>query len=255
MSGASTRLDAISVYREYHLMNFAMRGIFLFAVIFLKVSISASDSPPNFVVVLADDHGFDHCFSAQNNALPNHRNPWNFVRNGIPVGPTKGYSADLVTDEAVAWLRVRDTEKPFFLFVCYHEPHEPVATAERFSRLYKNLENPAERALWGNITQMDAGFGRLMAELDNLDLREDTVVLFASDNGPALTGKHPYGSAGPLRARKGYIHDGGNSRAGATALAGENGGGLCQRCSCLRRRCSPNFVRSRWSDASAGSQT
>lgn len=157
-----------------------------------------------------DDHGFDHWFSVQNNALPNHRNPYNFVRNGIPVGEIEGYSAGIVTDEAIAWLRNgRDQEKPFFLFVCYHEPHEPVATAPEFERLYADLEDPAERALWGNITQLDAGFGRLLNKLDSLGLRDDTVVFFTSDNGPALTGKHPYGSAGPLRAKKGYVWDGG----------------------------------------------
>lgn len=155
-------------------------------------------------------HGFDHWFSVQNNALPNHRNPYNFVRNGIPVGPMKGYSAGIVTDEAIRWLREgRDEGNPFFLFVCYHEPHEPVATAERFTALYADLDDPAERALWGNITQLDAGFGRLMTELDSLGLSEDTLVFFTSDNGPAITGKHPYGSSGPLRAKKGYLWEGG----------------------------------------------
>ena len=47
------------------------------------------------------DHGFRHWFSTQNNALPNHRNPDNFVRNGVPVGKLEGYSAQLVTDEAI----------------------------------------------------------------------------------------------------------------------------------------------------------
>lgn len=156
------------------------------------------------------DHGFDHWFSVQNNALPNHRNPYNFVRNQIPMGPLEGYSADLVTDEAVEWLRNgRDQEKPFFLYVCYHEPHEPVATAEHHARHYSHLEDPAERALWGNITQLDAGFGKLMAEVDSLDLRDNTIVFFTSDNGPALTGFHPYGSSGPLRAKKGYVWEGG----------------------------------------------
>lgn len=157
-----------------------------------------------------NDHGFDHWFSVQNNALPNHRNPWNFVRNGIPTGPLRGYSADLVTDEAIDWLRRgRNPENPFFLFVCYHEPHEPIATAEHHLRHYAHLDDPAERALWGNITQMDAGFGRLLAEIDSLGLRDDTLVFFTSDNGPALTRYHPYGSAGPLRAKKGYLWEGG----------------------------------------------
>lgn len=157
-----------------------------------------------------NDHGFDHWFSVQNNALPNHRNPYNFVRDGIPVGPLEGYSSGLVTGEAVEWLRHgRDPAKPFFLFVCYHEPHEPIATAPEFERLYAGFEDPAQRALLGNITQMDAGFGRLMAEIDSLGLRDSTLVFFTSDNGPAQTGKHPYGSAGPLRAKKGYVWEGG----------------------------------------------
>ncbi len=157
-----------------------------------------------------DDHGFDHWFSVQNNALPNHRNPWNFVRNGIPQGPLRGYSAEIVTDEAIRWLRnERDREAPFFLFVCYHEPHEPIATADEHMRLYRDLKDPAEKALWGNITQLDAGFGKLMAALDDQKLRDNTLVFFTSDNGPALTGKHPYGSTGPLRAKKGYLWEGG----------------------------------------------
>tara|TARA_R110002096_G_scaffold269404_6_gene463213 strand:+ start:1032 stop:2468 length:1437 start_codon:yes stop_codon:yes gene_type:complete len=157
-----------------------------------------------------NDHGFDHWFSIQNNALPNHRNPYNFVRNGIPVGPIEGYSAEIVTDEAIRWLETEEkTERPFFLFVCYSEPHEPVATAERHTQLYADKEDPAERALLGNITQLDEGFGRLMKAVDDLGLREDTLVLFTSDNGPAITGRHPYGSAAPLRAKKGYLREGG----------------------------------------------
>ncbi len=157
-----------------------------------------------------NDHGFDHWFSAQNNALPNHRNPWNFVRNGIPLGPMEGYSADLVVNEAIDWLREgRDLDKPFFLFLCFQEPHEPVASDERFTRQYAQFEDPSQRSLYGNVTQMDAGFGRLMAEVDSLGLTDDTVVFFTSDNGPAVTGRHPYGSAGDLRAKKGWLREGG----------------------------------------------
>lgn len=156
------------------------------------------------------DHGFNHWFSVQNNALPNHRNPYNFVRNGIPVGEIEGFSAGIVTDEAIRWMNEdREMEKPFFMFVCYHEPHEPIATADEYSSLYSHLEDPSERALWGNISQLDAGFGRLMGELERLKLRENTIVFFTSDNGPAITGKHPYGSTGPLRAKKGYVWEGG----------------------------------------------
>ena len=85
------------------------------------------------------DHGFNHWFTTQNNALPNHRNPDNFVRNGKQVGQLEGYSAQLVAAEASDWLRnLRDKEKPFFLFACFHEPHEPIASAKEFTDLYQS---------------------------------------------------------------------------------------------------------------------
>ncbi len=157
-----------------------------------------------------NDHGFDHWFATQNNALPNHRNPYNFVRNAIPVGPLEGYAAHLVVDEALAWLESgRDPAQPFFLFVSFHEPHEPIATDPKYEQLYAQFEDPAQRAHHGNITQMDAAFGRLLTALDEPQLRESTLVFFTSDNGPAITGMHPYGSSGPLRDKKGAMYEGG----------------------------------------------
>ncbi len=156
-----------------------------------------------------NDHGFNHWFSTQNNALPNHRNPYNFVRNGIPVGPQKGYAAHLVVDEAERWLtKLRDKTKPFFLFVCIHEPHEPIATDEQYARLYPS-DDPSFSAHHGNITQMDAAFGRLMKVLDREGVADSTFVFFTSDNGPAITSIHPHGSAGPLREKKGHLYEGG----------------------------------------------
>jgi len=154
------------------------------------------------------DHGFDHWFSTQNNALPNHRNPDNFVRNGQPLGKLEGYSAHLVVDEAIRWLGARDPSKPFFLYLCFHEPHEPIATAPKYTRLYPS-DDPSYSAHHGNITQMDDAFGRLMRALDERGLRENTFVFFTSDNGPAITPMHPHGSAGPLRDKKGSLYEGG----------------------------------------------
>ena len=164
------------------------------------------------------DHGFDHWFSTQNNALPSHRNPENFVRNGKPVGPLQGYSAQLVTDEAIQWLRnIRAKQRPFFLFVCYHEPHEPIESAPEFRRSYpdtgpRSVYDPSSSSIaahHGNVTQMDFHFGRLLKALDDDGLRDKTLVVFTSDNGPAITRTHPHGSAGPLREKKGHLYEGG----------------------------------------------
>lgn len=155
------------------------------------------------------DHGFDHWFSTHNNAYPNHRNPDNFVRNGQEVGKTQGFASQLVADEAIHWLRdLRDKTKPFFLYVCFHEPHEPIATADEYKKLYPS-DDKSFSAHHGNITQMDANFGRLMRALDDDKLRDSTFVMFTSDNGPAITPHHPHGSAGPLRDKKGSLYEGG----------------------------------------------
>ena len=156
-----------------------------------------------------NDHGFDHWFATQNNALPNHRNPMNFVRNGKPVGKLSGYAGPLVADEAVRWLADgRDKAKPFFLNVCFHEPHEPIASDEKYTAMYPS-DDPSYSAHHGNITQMDAAFGQVLAALDEHGLRENTFVFFTSDNGPAITRYHPHGSAGPLRDKKGSLYEGG----------------------------------------------
>lgn len=155
-----------------------------------------------------NDHGFDHWFSTQNNAYPNHHNPDNFVRNGKALGKLEGYAAHLVADEALSWLDSRDKSKPFFAYVCFHEPHEPIASDAKYTALYPH-EDPAYSAHHGNITQMDDAFGRLMKRLDDDGLRENTLVFFTSDNGPAITSQHPYGSAGPLRDKKGSVWEGG----------------------------------------------
>lgn len=155
------------------------------------------------------DHGFSDWFSTQNNALPNHRNPNNFVRNGQPVGEIEGYSAQIVAEETQSWLRRHQHDSnPFFLFVCFHEPHEPIASARRFAELYPS-DDPSLSAHHGNVTQLDDAFGRIITELDELNLRKDTFVFFTSDNGPAITSMHPHGSAGPLRDKKGSVYEGG----------------------------------------------
>jgi arylsulfatase A len=167
------------------------------------------------------DHGFEHWFSTQNNAYPSHKNPDNFVRNGVPVGKLEGYASHLVVDEATKWLsELRDKAKPFFLYVCFHEPHEPIASDEKYAKLYPS-DDPSYTAHHGNITQMDDAFGRLMRVLDEQELRENTLVFFTSDNGPAITAQHPHGSAGPFRDKKGSVYEGGIREPGLARWPGK----------------------------------
>jgi len=160
-------------------------------------------------------HGFEHWMSTQNNASPSHESPRNFVRNGTPVGPQEGYSCELVTKEALRWLsELRDKSKPFFLFVCYHEPHEPVASPQDLVAEYSSATKEGEANYYANIANVDRQVGKLLDKLDDMKLRDKTLVLFTSDNGPETllrypAGKSCHGSAGPLRGMKLHLYEGG----------------------------------------------
>ncbi|REK15577.1 MAG: N-acetylgalactosamine-6-sulfatase [Planctomycetota bacterium] len=159
-----------------------------------------------------NDHGYDWWMATQNNAAPSHENPSNFVRNGQPVGTLAGYSAPLVVEEAIAWLKQhRDQSQPFLLSVWTHEPHYPIKSAPEFKARYPDLTDEVQREHHANVTQLDHAFGTLMQALDALNLADDTVVFFTSDNGPEGDGitTPGRGSTGGLRGRKRSVYEGG----------------------------------------------
>ncbi|UCG47008.1 MAG: sulfatase-like hydrolase/transferase [Phycisphaerales bacterium] len=159
-----------------------------------------------------DEHGFEYWFSTGMDSKPTQQNPENFVRNGKPVGPLEGYSSTLIVREAINWLKNRwDRKRPFCLFVWFHAPHEYVRTAAEFMDMYKGRK---EAIYYGNVTQMDYEFGRLMKTMDEMKLRDKTFVMFTSDNGPEGLRRYrkavnSFGSAGPLRAGKLSLYEGG----------------------------------------------
>lgn len=168
-----------------------------------------------------NDHGFNHYLASQNNAIPSHLDPTCFFRNGKPT-KVDGYSAAVIVDEAITWLKNReDDRKPFCLFVWFHEPHRPIATPPQFSakfeqvpadpnRLRSKTDNqaghpaPSEAEYVANIAHMDWQVGRLVGDLDKNGHGQRTCVVFTSDNGPISPG-----SAGPLRGSKGTLWEGG----------------------------------------------
>ena len=171
------------------------------------------------------DHGFDHWLATSNFTKPTHRNPTNFVRNGKALGKIEGHSAQIVVDEAIQWLEIRDSNKPFFQYICLHEPHSEIASPERFNQMYSqftigkpdppSLTDRGPGEYFANVTHLDHQVGRLLRKLDQLGLRQNTFVFFTSDNGPVTENwRHwweinMYGSAGGLRGRKADLYEGG----------------------------------------------
>ena len=150
------------------------------------------------------DHGFDYWFATDNNAMPSHKNPHNFIRNGTPVGKLEGYSCQLVVDEAIRWLDDHDSsDKPFFLNVWFHEPHAPIAAPDDRVSKYGNLKDKA--AIYsGTIDNTDQAIARLLKKLKEVDLNKNTLIIYASDNGSYRNDR-----TGGLRGKKGDNWEGG----------------------------------------------
>jgi arylsulfatase A len=169
------------------------------------------------------DAGFDHWMATQNNAAPSHANPTNFVRNADPLGELEGYSCQLVVDEGMDWLDrhlAAVAEQPFFLFLSFHEPHEPVASPPEMTAGYQEVTvHEKEADYFANVENVDRAVGRLMAYLHEVGIDDNTLVVFTSDNGPETLSRYPnatrsWGRANPLRGMKLWTTDAGFRVAG-----------------------------------------
>ncbi|MEM6912312.1 MAG: sulfatase-like hydrolase/transferase [Verrucomicrobiota bacterium] len=98
---------------------------------------------------------------------------------------TAGWTPAVLTDFAIEFLS-RETSQPFFGYLSYLSPHGKWAAPEEYVAPYRRAgftENSAK--LFGMITHFDHHIGRLMGAIDELGLRDSTLVIFLSDNGPA----------------------------------------------------------------------
>lgn len=161
-----------------------------------------------------NDFGFDHWLATHNNASPSHQNPKNFIRNGEKAGVIEGFSSQIIVDEAIQWLEKKETNKPFFLEVTFHEPHEPIASPENLVNKYLPKAKTKEEAeYFANVENVDLAVGRLIAYLEKNN-SENTLVVFTSDNGPETLmryhrAKKSYGSPGELKGMKLWTNEAG----------------------------------------------
>ncbi|NLS80126.1 MAG: sulfatase-like hydrolase/transferase [Chloroflexi bacterium] len=100
------------------------------------------------------------------------------------------YLTDLWSDEAVAFID-RHAGEPFFLHVTYNAPHTPLQVPEDEIVPFRErgLFNEGVCRIYAMIRRLDRGVERILAALDRRGLREDTIVVFTSDNGPQFGGQ------------------------------------------------------------------
>jgi arylsulfatase A-like enzyme len=94
----------------------------------------------------------------------------------------QGDSSVATMDLALEYIRKQAQEKrPFFAYVCFGSPHSPHVGAEEFKALYK--DQPGKVDFWAELAGIDAAVGKLRAELRRLNIADNTIVWFTSDNG------------------------------------------------------------------------
>jgi arylsulfatase A-like enzyme len=119
------------------------------------------------------------------------------------------HNTELSTDDAIQFIR-RNKQRPFFLFLGYDAPHEPYTIDDTSWYNDKGEWSMNTKRYAALVTHMDNNIGRLLATLDALDLRKNTLIIFASDNGAAVMAPLKELNCGAgLKGHKGQLYEGG----------------------------------------------
>jgi arylsulfatase A-like enzyme len=167
-------------------------------------------------------HGFDHAYGSTGGCVDYFTQKYgdkpDWHRNDQPI-EEKGYTTDLITDEAVRWLGQQHADEPFFLYLPYTAPHygkgwdadakKPTnvlqakpADRERF----RYIGDEKRREYAAMVGALDDGVGRVLETLRRAKLDQNTLIIFTSDNGgdPKFGGNNK-----PLRGVKNEVWEGG----------------------------------------------
>jgi arylsulfatase A-like enzyme len=175
--------------------------------------------------------GFEHGYGTLTGAA----DPWTHrYRSGSPYVDTwhrdgrplqeEGNATELVAAEAVR--RIEERKSPWFVYVPFHAVHTPVDAPERYKRLYDGVrfhvddtQHDSRLRLAAMVSQVDAKVADCIAAIDRTGQRENTLVIFHSDNGGIESLKNAYdGDVGhsplnsendPLRGQKNTLYEGG----------------------------------------------
>ena len=172
--------------------------------------------------------GFDHSYGSLAGGI----SPWNHRYKKGPYSITwhrnqelieePGHVTDLLTNEAVQWIKSRKSS-PFFLYVPFTAVHLPIKEPEEWlKRVPKNIADDVPRHYAACVMHLDDAVGRIIQSLEDTGLRNNTLLVFTSDNGGSTVEnndlKYPddncpngrlTGNNRPLRGRKGDVYEGG----------------------------------------------
>jgi len=141
-----------------------------------------------------------------------------WFRDNQPI-EEQGYVTRLLGEDAVRLIESQASDAPLFLYLAFTAPHAPYQAPKEYLDRYAHVPDPARRAYAAMITAMDDEIGRVLRALEKRGMRENTLILFQSDNGgprsAKFTGEVDMSKStipadnGPYRDGKGTLYEGG----------------------------------------------
>ncbi len=136
-----------------------------------------------------------------------------------PLRKGDEYLTDRLGRQSVEFIeRETEADNPFFLYLAFNAPHSPMQAKIVHRGVVKHLKTEATKMYGAMLYSMDENIGLVLDALDRLGIADNTIVVFASDNGPSFAynvewpedwPRELMGSAGPLRGHKGQYYEGG----------------------------------------------
>src|SRR5262244_1392724 len=95
----------------------------------------------------------------------------------------EGYTTTLIGNDAVKYINAQDASKPFYLYLTFNAPHTPYQAPKEIVAKYSGIADPTRRTYAAMVDSLDENIGKVVAALDKKGLRNNTLVVFHSDNG------------------------------------------------------------------------
>lgn len=130
---------------------------------------------------------------------------YDWQRNGVNVYET-GHGTDLTADETVRMIKARDKSKPLFIYLAFDAPHTPLQAPDAYMVRNAHITDINRRTYAAMLQQQDDQIARILATLEAEGMSKNTLIIWASDNGPQANSG---GTTGGLRGLKGTSFEGG----------------------------------------------
>jgi len=130
--------------------------------------------------------GFDYQYGAMIGELDyfthDEHGVLDWFRNNVPV-KEPGYTTTLLGKDAARLIEEHDTSVPLYLYLAFNAPHTPYQAPKEYIDRYSRIQDPTRRTYAAMVACLDDEIGRVLAALEKKKMRDNTLILFHSDNG------------------------------------------------------------------------